>query len=84
MGRLNRADALRELIADAGAETVIPSVGSRKIISPHDRLTYRMRNRIERFLKNLKRFRHIATRYDRRAVHFLAALQLASAMIWMR
>ena len=77
-------NALRELIADAGAQAVIPSLGSRKIIIPHDRLAYRLRNRIERFFNKLKHFRHIATRYDRRAVHFLAALHLASAMIWMR
>jgi transposase len=78
------SNQLRELIGDAGAEAVIPSTRSRKIVIPHDRLAYRLRNRIERFFNKLKHFRHIATRYDRRAVHFLAALHLASAMIWMR
>jgi transposase len=77
-------NALRELIDKAGAQAVIPSTRSRKVIIPHDRLAYRLRNRIERFFNKLKHFRHIATRYDRRAVHFLAALHLASAMIWMR
>jgi transposase len=77
-------NALRELIDHAGAQAVIPSANSRKIVIPHDRLAYRLRNRIERFFNKLKHFRHIATRYDRRAVHFLAALHLASAMIWMR
>jgi transposase len=77
-------NALRELIDHAGAQAVIPSTSSRKIVIPHDRLAYRLRNRIERFFNKLKHFRHIATRYDRRAVHFLAALHLASAMIWMR
>lgn len=77
-------NALRELIGNAGAEAVIPSTRSRNIIFPHDRLAYRLRNRIERFFNKLKHFRYIATRYDRRAVHFLAALHLASAMIWMR
>ncbi len=77
-------NALRELIGEAGAAAVIPSTRSRKVIIPHDRLAYRLRNRIERFFNKLKHFRHIATRYDRRAVHFLAALHLASAMIWMR
>jgi len=43
-----------------------------------------LRNRIERFINKLKHFRHIATRYDRRAIHFLACVHLASAMIWMR
>jgi transposase len=78
------SNALRELIAAAGAQAVIPSIPSRKVIIPHDRLAYRLRNRIERFFNKLKHFRHIATRYDRRAVNFLAALHLASAMIWMR
>ena len=77
-------NALRKLISHAGAQAVIPSLSSRKIIIPHDRLAYRLRNRIERFFNKLKHFRHIATRYDRRAIHFLAALHLASAMIWMR
>ena len=77
-------NALRKLISHAGAQAVIPSLSSRKIIIPHDRLAYRLRNRIERFFNKLKHFRHIATRYDRRASHFLAALHLASAMIWMR
>jgi transposase len=77
-------NALRDLIAKAGAEVIIPSLGSRKVIIPHDAVAYRLRNRIERFFNKLKHFRHIATRYDRRATYFLAALHLASAMIWMR
>jgi transposase len=77
-------NALRELIGNAQAEAIIPSKSSRKVQIPHDRVAYRLRNRIERFFNKLKHFRHIATRYDRRAIHFLAALHLASAMIWMR
>ena len=77
-------NALRHLIGETGAAAVIPSLGSRKVRIPHDALAYRLRNRIERFFNKLKHFRHIATRYDRRAIHFLAALHLASAMIWMR
>jgi transposase len=78
------SNALRQLIAAAGAEAVIPSTRSRKTIIPHDRLAYRLRNCIERFFNKLKHFRHIAPRYDRRAIHFLACLHLASAIIWMR
>jgi transposase len=77
-------NALRELIAKTGATAIIPSLGSRKILIPHDAVVYKLRNRIERFFNKLKHFRRIATRYDRRALHFLAALYLASAMIWMR
>ena len=78
------SNLLRQLIGAAGAEAVIPSKPPRKIVIPHDTLAYRLRNRIERFINKLKHFRHIATRYDRRAIHFLACIHLASAMIWMR
>ncbi|HXF54201.1 MAG TPA: IS5/IS1182 family transposase, partial [Hyphomicrobiaceae bacterium] len=40
--------------------------------------------RIERCFNKLKHFRRLATRYDRRACHFLAFLCLAGAMLWMR
>jgi transposase len=75
---------LRELITAAKAEAVIPSKSNRKVRIPHDAVAYKLRNRIERFFNKLKHFRHIATRYERRAIYFLAALHLASAMIWMR
>lgn len=75
---------MRALIADSGAEAVIPCNRTRKLLIPHDVLAYKLRNRIERFFNKLKHFRRIATRYDRRAIYFLAALHLASAMIWMR
>ncbi len=76
--------ALRSLIADMGAEAVIPSTRSRSVPIPHDPLIYRCRNRIERCFNKLKHFRRFATRYDRRAIHFLAFIHLAAAMVWMR
>lgn len=78
------SNALRELIATSGAVAIIPSNRTRKILIPHDAVAYKLRNRIERFFNKLKHFRRIATRYDRRAVYFLAAIHLASVMIWMR
>jgi transposase len=77
-------NALREMIEQADIEAVIPSKRSRKIQIPHDTQAYKLRNRIERFFNKLKHFRRIATRYDRRAAYFLAAVQLASSVIWMR
>ena len=75
---------MRTLIAEAGAEAVIPSNRTRKVLIPYDAAAYRLRNRIERFFNKLKHFRRIATRYDRRAIYFLSAIYLASAMIWMQ
>jgi len=78
------SNALRQLIADSGAQAVIPSNRTRKVIIPHDPALYRHRNRIERCFNKLKHFRRFATRYDRRAIHFLAFIHLAAAMLWMR
>ena len=76
--------ALRELIADLGAEAVIPSIRTRRTIIPHDAVAYRLRNRIERCFNRLKHFRRFATRYDRRTVHFQGFVHLAAATIWLR
>ena len=75
---------LREAIADANMHAVIPSTRSRRVPIPHDTILYKTRNRIERCFNKLKHFRRIATRYDRRAVHFLAFIYIASSMLWMR
>lgn len=76
-------NALRSLIANMGAKAVIPSTRSRSVSIPHDRIIYRHRNRIERCFKKLKHFQRFATRYDRRAIHFLGFIHLAAAMLWM-
>jgi transposase len=78
------SNALRQLILDAGMTAVIPSTRSRKAPIPHDSELYKARNRIERCFNKLKHFRRFATRFDRRAAHFLAFVHIASAMIWMR
>ena len=67
-----------------GAIAVIPSNRTRRIEIPHDAVIYKHRNCIERCFNRLKHFRRFATRYDRRAIHFLAFIQLAAIMIWLR
>ena len=78
------SNAFRQEIDRIGASAVIPSTRSRKTAIPHDPILYRLRNRIERCFNKLKHFRRFATRYDRLTNHFLAFIQIAAAMIWMR
>jgi transposase len=77
------SNALRTIIADMGAEAVIPSNRTRKIIIEHDEAIYTNRNRIERCFGRMKHFRRFATRYERRTIHFQGFVHLAAAMIWM-
>ena len=75
---------LRQAIAEMDAQAVIPSTRSRKVPIPHDETVYKERNRIERCFNKLKHFRRFATRYDRKAIHFMAFIHLAAIMLWLR
>jgi transposase len=72
-----------ERLAQAGQTAVIPPRANRKQLRPYDRERYKRRHRIENFFCQLKQFRAIATRYDKTARNFLAAIHLAAAIIWL-
>ena len=55
---------------------------SRKHPHRYDRRAYRRRNVIERMFCRLKDFRRVATRYDKRADTFLAAILIAATLVW--
>ena len=75
------ADALIDLLAKRVITPVIPPKANRKAQRTCDYALYCERNLVERFFNKLKHFRAIATRYDKLARNFLAAVQLVSAMI---
>lgn len=76
------SDAIRKELSLRGTTPVIPNNPTRKRLHPFDRKAYRMRNIIERTFSRLKDFRRIATRYDKLARNYMAALQLVSAVCY--
>jgi transposase len=78
------ANALRTAVAEKGAWANIPPKSNRKDPICFSKYLYRARNRVERFFNKIKRFRRIATRFDKTAEKFLAALRLVSLRIWLR
>ena len=72
-----------EPLTTAGKIVVIPPKANRKVSRDYDREFYKARHLIENFFAKLKQFRAIATRYDKTARNFLAAIQLAAAVIWL-
>jgi len=74
------ADHLTVPLREQGVNIVIPSTRSRRQSIPHDVGAYKRRNLVERFFCRLKGFRGIATRYDKLAVSFRAAVLLAAAL----
>jgi transposase len=75
------ADALVDTLAGREITPVIPPKANRNIKRECDFALYRERNLIERFFNKIKHYRAIATRYDKLARNFLAAVQLVSAII---
>jgi transposase len=72
-----------EPLQKAGKTAVIPSKRNRMVPRNHDKQLYKARHVIENFFCKLKQFRAIATRYDKTARNFLAAVQLAASIIWL-
>jgi transposase len=78
------AKAIIEFVAARGGTAHIPSQSNVRVMRTVDRDLYRERNLIERFFNKLKHFRRIATRFDKLARNYLAAVLLASTRIRLR
>lgn len=70
-------------LAAADKTAVIPPKTNRRRPRTFDRDLYKARHLIENFFAKLKQYRAIATRYDKTARNFLAAIHLASAIVWL-
>ncbi len=73
-----------EPLVKAGKQVVIPPKSNRKVQRYYDKSLYKARHLIENFFEKLKHYRAIATRYDKTAVAFLAAIHLAAYLIWLK
>jgi len=86
--------AIRGHLRRRGIKAVIPQPtdqadSRRKRRGPHDgrppafdREAYKQRNTVERCINKLKQWRGMATRYDKTATIYLAALHVAAILIW--
>jgi hypothetical protein len=77
------SDAIRRQVEKDGAMPNIPTSRPRPIANGRTAFSpflYRNRNAIERMFCRLKDFRRIATRYDRNAANFLAAVCIAATV----
>jgi transposase len=70
-------------VRNRGMKPVIHSKPERKKKPRLDRKLYRHRYLVEIFFHRLKRFRAIATRYEKTARNYLALVQLSCAWLWL-
>ena len=76
--------AIVELVRSLGGKAHIPTQSRVRIQRSVEPVLYRRRNLVERFFCKLKHFRRVATRFDKLARNFLAAVLLASTRLWIR
>jgi transposase len=77
------SDAIRDKVEAQGGFANIPLKSNRKKSFAFSTFLYRYRNLIERFFGKIKHARGLATRYDKRADNFLAAIKLFSTRLWI-
>ena len=78
------ARAVLDLIAARGGRGHIPTQRDRKVQRRVDPALYRQRNLVERFFSKLKQFRRVATRYEKTAANYLAAVLMACTRLRTR
>ena len=75
------SDALRQAMNERGAWANIKPMPGRRKKPPFSGWVYRWRNLVERFFGEIKHFRAVATRYDKRDDNFVAGIKLAAVRI---
>lgn len=78
------SDRLVKVIANQGAEAVIPPKKNRNEPRAYDEHLYKERNKVERFINLMKQYRRVATRYEKTDPNFLGFIYVAAIMILLR
>ena len=76
------ADWFRDALREKGIAPCIPPKKNRKADIAYDKTLYKQRHKVENMFARLKDWRRIATRYDRCAHTFQAAITIAVIVIW--
>jgi transposase len=77
------ARALREQLRSQRCRVVIPSTPTRRVQHRYNKEIYKRRHHVENFFQRLKRYRRVATRYEKLARNFFAMVCFAAALIWL-
>jgi transposase len=77
------SNRFRQAVRDRKMRAVIGTKPERPRKFPKIRKLYEKRYRVEIFFHSLKRFRAIATRFEKTARNYLALTQLACAWLWL-
>jgi len=76
------SDEYRAALRAKSITPCIPPRKGRNAPAEFCKTTYKQRHKVENMFGKLKDWRRIATRYDRRADIFMAAITIAAIVIW--
>jgi transposase len=74
---------VRRYLRRRGIGAVVPRKRDERRTGRFDKAAYRERNVVERTINRLKRFRRVATRYEKRAANYLAMVTIAAITLWL-
>ena len=75
--------AFRQFLRRRGIRITLPRKANERRRGSFDKAVYRERNQVERFFNRLKQNRRIATRYEKRAINYLAMITIACILMWL-
>ena len=78
------ADRIVDAVRAQDMKPVIHCNPTRKRKRRLDRKLYRLRYHVECFIHRIKRFRAVATRYEKTARNYLALVHLVCAFLWLK
>ena len=76
-------DEIIEAAIEGAMVPIIPPKKNRKVQRTYDRYLYKLRHLVENAFLHLKQWRGVATRYAKRSISFLAAVQIRCLMLWL-
>lgn len=78
------ADELVACLEERGIKVVIPPKSNRKAPRSCDFHHYKERHVVECMFGKLKYYRRIATRFEKKAMHFMGMLSFCATLLWLR
>ena len=76
------SNELIDKVVESGCQPVLPPQKNRREQRDYDKALYRVRHLVANAFPHLKRWRGIATRYAKRSLSFLAAVQIRCISLW--
>lgn len=77
------SNSFRAAVETKSMELVVMNHPNRKNPRPLNHVLYALRYNVERFFHSLKRFRRVASRYEKTARNFKGMAHVACALLWV-